>query len=187
VRAWFPIKNNHVAVMCSVACVSGRCLGGVARCSNGIICFRTVYANVHHLASVSRHQESDCDTGKPPTRTFTPPSRPVAALLGFWILTDSMIVGEVPVVYTPSLRVSFGVRRMRHGGWGLMQTSPQHYTVTPLLWVRSPNERNQGKQAHPALKYRVPPVTLQTSFLCMRLLASQHRKFSSNARHPNPG
>ena len=53
---------------------------------------------------------------------FTPPSRPVAALLGVWTLTDSMIVGEVPVVYAPSLRVSFWVRRRRRGGWGLMQT-----------------------------------------------------------------
>jgi hypothetical protein len=24
------------------------------------------------------------------------------------------------------------------------------------FWVRFPNERNQGKQAHPVLKYRVP-------------------------------
>ena len=32
------------------------------------------------------------------------------------------------------------------------------HTHTPTLeyWVRFPNERNQGKQAHPVLKYRVP-------------------------------
>jgi hypothetical protein len=29
-------------------------------------------------------------------------------------------------------------------------------TVTLEFWVRFPNERNQGKQAHPVLKYRVP-------------------------------
>ena len=28
--------------------------------------------------------------------------------------------------------------------------------VTLEFWVRFPNERNQGKQAHPVLKYRVP-------------------------------
>jgi hypothetical protein len=28
--------------------------------------------------------------------------------------------------------------------------------VTHPVWVRFPNERNQGKQAHPVLKYRVP-------------------------------
>jgi hypothetical protein len=28
--------------------------------------------------------------------------------------------------------------------------------ATLELWVRFPNERNQGKQAHPVLKYRVP-------------------------------
>jgi len=27
---------------------------------------------------------------------------------------------------------------------------------TLKFWVRFPNERNQGKQAHPVLKYRVP-------------------------------
>jgi hypothetical protein len=30
----------------------------------------------------------------------------------------------------------------------------QHATLE--FWVRFPNERNQGKQAHPVLKYRVP-------------------------------
>ena len=29
-------------------------------------------------------------------------------------------------------------------------------THTLEFWVRFPNERNQGKQAHPVLKYRVP-------------------------------
>jgi hypothetical protein len=29
--------------------------------------------------------------------------------------------------------------------------------ATLEFWVRFPNERNQGKQAHPVLKYRVPP------------------------------
>jgi len=28
--------------------------------------------------------------------------------------------------------------------------------ATLEFWVRFPNERNQGKQAHPVLKYRVP-------------------------------
>jgi hypothetical protein len=28
--------------------------------------------------------------------------------------------------------------------------------ATMEFWVRFPNERNQGKQAHPVLKYRVP-------------------------------
>jgi hypothetical protein len=28
--------------------------------------------------------------------------------------------------------------------------------VTLEFWVRFPNERNQGKQAHPVLKYWVP-------------------------------
>jgi hypothetical protein len=37
----------------------------------------------------------------------------------------------------------------RPGGWILHQP--------PLeFWVQFPNERNQGKQAHPVLKYRVP-------------------------------
>jgi hypothetical protein len=30
------------------------------------------------------------------------------------------------------------------------------FVVTLEFWVRFPNERNQGKQAHPVLKYRVP-------------------------------
>ena len=31
--------------------------------------------------------------------------------------------------------------------------------ATLEFWVRFPNERNQGKQAHPVLKYRVPHGT----------------------------
>jgi hypothetical protein len=34
-------------------------------------------------------------------------------------------------------------------------THKQTHTITPL-WVRFRNERNQGKQAHPVSKYRVP-------------------------------
>jgi len=30
------------------------------------------------------------------------------------------------------------------------------HQATLEFWVRFPNERNQGKQAHPVLKYRVP-------------------------------
>ena len=40
----------------------------------------------------------------------------------------------------------------RPGGWVLHQ-------ATLEFWVRFPNERNQGKQAHPVLKYRVPHVS----------------------------
>jgi hypothetical protein len=36
------------------------------------------------------------------------------------------------------------------GGWVLHQPPWREF------WVRFPNERNQGKQAHPVLKYRVP-------------------------------
>jgi hypothetical protein len=36
--------------------------------------------------------------------------------------------------------------------------------ATLELWVRFPNERNQGKQAHPVLKYRVPHGS-QNSFV----------------------
>jgi hypothetical protein len=36
-------------------------------------------------------------------------------------------------------------------GWWLGLTP-----ATLEFWVRFPNERNQGKQAHPVLKYRVP-------------------------------
>ena len=47
---------------------------------------------------------------------------------------------------------------------GLQMVSPVGLVVGSCMiapaavefWVRFPNERNQGKQAHPVLKYRVP-------------------------------
>jgi hypothetical protein len=42
--------------------------------------------------------------------------------------------------------------------------------ATLEFWVRFPNERNQGKQAHPLLKYRVPQ--------------GSHRTRSPSSRHP---
>jgi hypothetical protein len=40
--------------------------------------------------------------------------------------------------------------------------------ATLEFWVRFPNERNQGKQAHPVLKYRVP----HGSHIIARLLSA---------------
>jgi hypothetical protein len=76
-----PDKNNHAVVYSASTLVyRGGVWGGIASCSNGIICLRTVcacsdrrsnavrYANVHHLASISSHDESDAMTGVPPFR-----------------------------------------------------------------------------------------------------------------------
>ena len=38
---------------------------------------------------------------------------------------------------------------------------------TMEFWVRFPNERNQGKQAHPVLKYRVPHGSQTIFFRCI--------------------
>jgi hypothetical protein len=43
--------------------------------------------------------------------------------------------------------------------------------ATLEFWVRFPNERNQGKQAHPVLKYRVPQGSHST---CPPLSSSPH-------------
>ena len=39
--------------------------------------------------------------------------------------------------------------------------------ATLEFWVRFPNERNQGKQAHPVLKYRVPHGSQTIFFRCI--------------------
>jgi hypothetical protein len=44
----------------------------------------------------------------------------------------------------------------RPGGWVLHQPPTE-------FWVRFPNKRNQGKQAHPVLKYRVPHGSQRTA------------------------
>jgi hypothetical protein len=45
--------------------------------------------------------------------------------------------------------------------------------ATLEFWVRFPNERNQGKQAHPVLKYRVPHGShLGSSYLIAHVLHS---------------
>jgi len=46
----------------------------------------------------------------------------------------------------------------------------QAHPVSPdtmEFWVRFPNERNQGKQAHPLLKYRVPHGSQTIFFRCI--------------------
>ncbi len=47
-------------------------------------------------------------------------------------------------------------------------------TSHPGVWVRFPNERNQGKQAHPVLKYRVPHGS-QHEQLCNRSCSNKTR------------
>jgi hypothetical protein len=47
-------------------------------------------------------------------------------------------------------------------------------TSHPGVWVRFPNERNQGKQAHPVLKYRVPYGS-QREQLCTRSCSNKTR------------
>jgi hypothetical protein len=34
--------------------------------------------------------------------------------------------------------------------------APHPWAVAPEFWVQFPNQRNQRKQAHPVLEYRVP-------------------------------
>jgi hypothetical protein len=46
--------------------------------------------------------------------------------------------------------------------------------ATLEFWVRFPNERNQGKQAHPVLKYRVP----QGSHRCICRCSRMHARLS---------
>ena len=53
--------------------------------------------------------------------------------------------------------------------------------ATLEFWVRFPNERNQGKQAHPVLKYRVPhgshphrPRLVVSRSTCAPLSSSPH-------------
>ena len=51
-----------------------------------------------------------------------------------------------------NLQVVPVTRDTRHGWAWWLGLAP----ATLEFWVRFPNERNQGKQAHPVLKYRVP-------------------------------
>jgi hypothetical protein len=44
-------------------------------------------------------------------------------------------------------------------------------SATLEFWVRFPNERNQGKQEHPALKYRVPHGSHHTGLGSSSLVA----------------
>jgi len=48
--------------------------------------------------------------------------------------------------------------------------------ATLEFWVRFPNERNQGKQAHPVLKYRVPHGSHPSprKQLCTRSCSNKH-------------
>jgi hypothetical protein len=52
--------------------------------------------------------------------------------------------------------------------------------ATLEFWFRFPNERNQGKQAHPGLKYRVPHGS---QLLDCHRNAINRNHFGSSARH----
>ncbi len=50
----------------------------------------------------------------------------------------------------------FTPTRLRHFPIGLVLGLALQAPATLEFWVRFPNERNQGKQAHPVIKYLVP-------------------------------
>ena len=68
-------------------------------------------------------------------------------------------------------------KAVRVGEWGRWRTcatregefTPSLAPATLEFWVRFPNERNQGKQAHPVFKYRVPHGSLFSDGSCPAL------------------
>jgi len=57
--------------------------------------------------------------------------------------------------------------------------------ATLEFWVRFPNERNQGKQSHPVLKYRVPHGSHPREQLCNRSCSNKHTRKNQDQKEEN--